>query len=733
MDDIEFLKSAHFSYKRQRVPTVMQMEMVECGAASLSMILGYHGRFCTLEELRIATGVSSDGVKASNIITAAQQYGLLAKAFKKSIEKLTELKPPFIVFWDFCHFLVVEGFSKKGVHLNDPALGPRCVTFTEFCKSYTGICLTFEIGDAFQKGGSPPSVFRALFRRLSGMKKVFLFLGISQACMLIPTLAFVAYTQIFIDDVFVSRYLDWKWYLLVSMSLTLLLHGALIYMRGKSVYRMNAKIAIKLSSQFFYHLLKLPLNFYQQRSSGDLAYRLQLNDTVINIITGQLSRAALNSLLVVIFGGIMFFFSFWIGIIAILEAGISIALLLYINRSRVDKMGQYMQTQLKMMGYSVGGLQSIETIKSLGLEQDFFSKWANANTEWMVSTQEFGKVNVFLSVLVPVVKGLSNAATLAVGAYLVITGKLSIGMLMALKIITHHFVGPLLEFVSLGQSLQQTKIDLLRLDDTLNNQVDSTFIHRKAEVPEVSELKLSGSLKMQDVSFSYSEVTGECIRGVSLEMQPGKTIGIVGPTDAGKSTLAQLIVGLYEPCNGSILFDEKKRSDIPINTFHNSVSIADQSTNLFNASIKENLTMWNSSISMYQMIEATKDACVHKNILSKPGAYDYLMTEQGTDFSGGERQRLEIARALVTNPSIMVLDEALSALDSETEAKVLERIRRRGCSCIVISNRLSTIRKCDEILVLDRGEIVQRGTHVSLSEEQGFYKEVIIEGGKSGY
>ncbi|MCH9630767.1 MAG: Toxin RTX-I translocation ATP-binding protein [Chlamydiia bacterium] len=732
MEDLDFLKTATFPYKREKVPTVMQMEFVECGAASLSMVLSYYKRFCTLEELRVATGVSSDGVKANNILVAARDYGLIAKAFKKSIPNLVNLKPPFIVFWNFNHFLVVEGFCKKGVHLNDPANGPRLVTFKEFCGSYTGIALTFKKGEDFKPGGKEPSVFGALFKRIKGLKSVFLFLGITQACMLIPTLAVVAFTQIFIDDVFMNKYLDWKWYLIISMAIALLLHAFLIWMRGKCLYRTNAKIAIKLSSQFFYHLLKLPLNFYQQRSSGDLSYRLQLNDTVINIITGQLSRACLNSVLIIVYGVIMFYFSFWIGLIAVIEAGVNVALLLFINRSRVDKMGKYMQSQLKMMGYSVGGLQNIETIKSLGMEQDFFSKWANANTDWLVSTQEFGRVNVFLGTLTPFFKSLTSAATLGVGAYLVIKGNLSIGMLMALKIITAHFVGPLLEFVSLGQSLQKTKIDLLRLDDTLNNPQDPHYTERVDcdTIDEDHSGKLDGSLKVENLSFGYSTVTGECLKDLSFELKPGGTLGVVGPTDAGKTTLAQLLVGLYSPNSGTILYDGKEKKDIPISVFQNSISLADQTVNLFMGTVRDNITMWNTSVRTVTLLDAAKDAMIHDSIIERQESYEYTMKEQGTDFSGGERQRLEIARALATNPSLIILDEALSALDAETEMEVFHRLRGRGCSCLVISNRLSTIRKCDEILVIDRGEIVQRGSHDSLVKEDGFYKEVIVEGGK---
>lgn len=731
MDDIEFLKSCKNLHKRVRTPTVIQMEFVECGAASLSMMLGHYKRFCTLEELRIACAVSSNGVEAGQIIRGGKCYGLLGKAFKKTIQKLVEVEPPFIIYWNFNHFLVLEGFSKKGVYLNDPACGPRIVTFEDFCHSYTGIVITFQKTEEFKPGGSPPSVLNALKTRIVGLASTFVFLGITQACLLIPGLATVAFTQIFIDNIFIEHKLEWKWYLIFSIMTSMFLSIFLNWARGKCIYKMNAKVSIRLSSQFFFYILKLPLNFYQQRSSGDLAYRLQLNDTVINIITEQLSRVVLNLLLIGVYGSIMFYFSFWIGLIAVVEAIVNIIILAWINRKRTDAMSKVLQTNLQMIGYSVGGLQSIETIKSLGLEADFFSKWANTNTAFLTSNQEYGSVNIFLSVITPLFNGFCSALTVTVGALLVMKGSLSIGMLMALQSISGNFVGPLMELVELGKSLQQTKIDLLRLDDSLNNAVDPRFATAEPMLSDAESIdKLTGALSIKDISFGYSKATDPIVENISFDIQPGKIVALLGPTDAGKTTIATMAAGLYDPWAGEVLYDGKTRNHIPATIFKDSIAIVDQTINLFPGSIRDNLTLWNIDISEETIVEAAKDACIHDQIITREKGYKYEMKEQGIDFSGGERQRFEIARAFITKPSLLILDEALNGLDIETEKTILRNVKKRGCACLIVTNRLSAIRLCDEIIVVDRGAVLQKGTHHTLKNEEGFYKQVILAGGK---
>lgn len=731
MDDLQFLKSLKTKSKRARTPTVLQMELAECGVASLSMILSYYKRYCTLEELRCSCSSSNSGIQAEDILITARAYGLESKAIKRDIQSLVQEKAPYIAFWNFNHFLVIEGITRKGVFVNDPALGRRKITLDEFCKSYTGIILTFTPGKDFKPGGSASGVVSSLKKRISNIKDSFIFLAIVQACMLVPKLSMICFVQVFIDQIFMDKHLEWKWYLLFSIFICILLGAYLNWAQGKCLYKLNAKVSIQLVADFFFHILKLPISFYQYRSSGELAYRLQLNDEVVNTITQHLSRAALDLLLVGFYAAIMFYFNLWIGLISVAEALCVVLFFASIYRKRNDVVAQLQQNLIKTIGYEVGGLQNIETIKSLALESDFFCKWTNINTTHSLASQEYGRINTALTVVPSFINALSSTAILGVGALLVIRGEISIGLLVALKMVSSLFVEPLLELVKTAGVIQETKVNLLLLDDSLNNKLDSRFLREVPTIKKEQDVhKLKGDLSIKDLTFSYSRASSLVIDHISFELKPGKMVAICGPTESGKTTLAALIAGLYEPSSGELLYDGKKRSEIPSALLKSAVATVDRNIHLFPGTIRDNLTLWDKEASDEFIEEAARDACIHHVIASREKGYRYEMSEQGSDFSGGERQRLEIARALVSRPSILVLDEALSSVDAEIEKEIIRNIKRRGCACLILSNRLSTINLCEEVFVLDRGVIVQRGTHSTLKEEAGFYKEAILFGDK---
>lgn len=706
-----------------RTPTVLQMEVVECGAASLAMILGYYKKFLSLEELRITCGVSRDGVSAFNVVAAGKSYGLDSKGARLSVEDLQLLKGPCILFWDFNHFVVFEGFSKKGAHLNDPAQGRRTLSLDEFSKHYTGVTLTFEKTDAFKPGGSPPSAIGALKGRFKYSQPAFIYLSVAQLCLLIPPLASAALAQIFIDKILADHYFTWIWGVVIALLTALILNGLLLWFRGKCLYRLNAFLSISMSSKFLKHLMQLPTDYYDQRSSGDLAWRVQLNDTVINNITEKLAGALLNALQIAVYAVVLFSFSWIIALVGILEIVFNIALLLFINRTRQEMMAKVIQNQLQMIGFSVTGIAYMETIKSLGMESDFFSKWANFNTRWLLSQQSFGKRNIVLATLVPFFRSITNALVLGIGAYLILQGKLTIGMWTALHIIMGYFLAPIQELISLGETIQTTKINLLRLDDTTKNKKDHLFTSQK-EATE-SPVKLKGYFEMKDVDFGYTPTKPPVVQNINLSIAPGKSVAIVGGTGSGKSTITALAMNLYWPSKGEILYDNQKREEICPLSFCNSVSIVNQRIFLFSGSIRDNITLWNRSIPDELLITAAKDALIHEEVIKREGGYDHEIMEKGADLSGGERQRLEIARALVKNPTFLILDEATSALDAVTESLIIRNIKRRGCACLVIAHRLSAIRDCDEIIVLDQGKVVQRGTHESLKGVDGYYKELV--------
>lgn len=712
--------------KRIHTPTVIQMEAVECGAAALSIILGYYKCFVTLEELRIACGVSRDGSNASNMMKAAEHYGLDTRAYKKEVEDLYSLKPPYIIFWEFNHFVVVDHMAKKEVFINDPALGPRSVSIKEFSNSFTGIVMVFRPNEKFQKRGSPPSVIDALKKRLKNIRPIFLYLSIVQFSILIPTLAMASLSHTFIDKVFTDKNPNWIAGLIAGMIASAIFSSILIWFQETCLYKLKAFLSIVLSNNFFNYILKLPINFYQQRSSGDIAWRIQLNDIVIDQITQKIARAFLNAALVLIYAIIMLICD-WIAACTVIIGGLlNVLLLIYINRSRSNAMARLIQKYLHMTGFAVNGLQNMETIKSLGLENDFFSKWAGHNSEWISAHQDFDQKNNVLQTLSPFFNTLTKSSLICVGAFLIMKGEMSIGALVGIQIVAQRFLDPLNELVQLGQTTQEVKVNLQRLDDSLENRKDELFEETPTTTKPIDNVvKLKCSLEMKNVTFGYNRIASPFIDNFNLNLEPKKVIALVGHTGCGKSTIAKLALGLFHPWNGTITYDGYKRKELPQYLIHNSISFVDQDILLFSASIKDNITLWNSAITDKDIVEAAKDACIHERILMIEEGYNYILEEGGLNLSGGERQRIEIARALATNPSLLILDEATSSLDSITEAEILKNIKHRGSACIIVAHRLSTIKNADEIIVLDKGKIVQKGPHEVLKAEEGLYKELI--------
>lgn len=710
-------------YHRARTPTMIQMEATECGAAALGIILGYYGRFVPLEQLRLDCGVSRDGSLAINIVKSARRYGMESQGFKLDPTQLKEIKLPFIVFWQFNHFLVVEGFGRKKVFVNDPATGPRKMTYEEFEEGYTGIILTCEPGPTFEKGGKKESMHRMLTTRLKGCKAPLAFLMIIGIFLLLPGIALPTFTQIFVDQVLVRHVTNASLTILLGLLVAMLVTGILTGLQNYFLNRLNGKLSIRLSSEFLWHILRLPVEFYTQRYGGEIAYRLQLNDTVVFILTGQLVQAAINLLLVIVYGIVMFVYDPLIAGIGVAAALFNLLTMAWINRSRIDVYARYQQDLGKKIGFSIGGLQTIETLKATASESDFYGRWAGYFAKANNALKNVATYDIVLTSIPPLTQLLGASAVILIGGLRVIEGDMTIGMLLALQTLMTTFLYPITQFVYLGQNLQNLRSELSRLDDVLKNPVDkhlSTFsIH-----PDKKE-KLKGALELKNITFGYNRLAPPLIENFNLHLLPGQSIALVGPSGCGKSTLARLITGVYQPWEGEILFDGQPSSAYTREVFSRSVASVDQQIFLFAGNIKENLTLWDETLPELHLIQAAKDAYIHEDILLREKGYDSQMLEGGRNFSGGQRQRMEIARVLALNPSLLILDEATSALDSESEEEIIKRIRQRGCACLVIAHRLSTIRDCDEIIILDRGKVIQRGPHEQLKQEQGLYQELI--------
>ena len=714
--------------RRVRTPTLLQIEAVECGAAALGIMLGYYERIVPLTELRTECGVSRDGSKASNILKAARNYGLEAKGFKKQLSQLKDVEAPFIVFWNFNHFLVVEGFYKDKVYLNDPASGPRSVSLSEFDESYTGVALVMQPGEEFHQGGRKSNLLLGLWSRLKNDRQALAYCLVAGFFLTFAELVVPVFSQIFVDEILIEQRYLWLNPLLLAMTVSVVLQGALTLLQLRYLRRLKIKLSVSMSSRFLWHILRLPVGFYAQRFAGEISNRTSLNDDVADVISGELATTAIDAVMVVFYAIIMSQYDLVLTAVVVSFAAVNILTLQWISRQRKDANQKLLQEYGKAAGASIAGLQSIETIKASGVESDFFGRWSGYYTKAINSQQEIGMSNQTLAVLPVLLSALASAFLLLVGGLRVMDGYLSIGMLIAFQGMMQNFQTPVTNLVNLGGKLQELEGNLIRLDDVLDNPIDS-HVENSRKVRKNSGFtqlpKLHGRVELKNLTFGYSRLERPLIENFNLSIKPGQRVALVGGSGSGKSTVAKLLSGLYEPWSGEILLDGRVKSEIPQQILTNSLAMVEQDIVLFGGTVTDNLTLWDSTIPQQFITKACQDAAIDDVVNKLAGGYNANLAEGAANLSGGQKQRLEIARALVNNPTILVMDEATSALDSETEMIVDRNLRRRGCTCVIVAHRLSTIRDCDLILVLDKGKIVQQGTHEELWQQQGIYSRLI--------
>jgi NHLM bacteriocin system ABC transporter peptidase/ATP-binding protein len=721
------LKPKRVGERRVKTPTILQMEAVECGAASLGIVLAYYGRYVPLEELRVACGVSRDGSKASNLAKAARAYGLEVRAFKGEPAALPDLPVPQIVHWEFSHFLVVEGYAKDHIRLNDPASGPRKISWEDFSNSFTGIGLSLKPSPDFKRGGKPFSTLRALRQRLNGAQTALLFVILAGLSLVIPGLLVPTFTRIFVDDYLVRNARDWLVPLLVGMALTAVIRAGLTWLKEYYLLRLETRLSLGMSSKFFWHVLRLPVEYYYQRFAGEVGNRVAINDQVAYLLSAKLASTALDLVAIVFYAGLMWLYDPLLTGVAVFFALLNLVALRYVSRKRVDTNQRVLQERGKLTGTIMGGLLNIETLKAGGMESDFYARLSGEQASASQAEQQMSVYNQFLLVVPSLLMAVNTAGILALGGLRVVDGQLTVGMLVAFQTLMISFLDPINKLVELGTTLQDVQGGLKRLDDVFANPV-KTGLDELEDPQQVSQRqpKLTGQLELCNITFGYNRLEPPLIENFQLSLRPGSRVALVGVSGSGKSTVAKLVSGLFQPWSGEILFDGKPASEIERVTLTNSLAVVDQDIFLFKGTIRDNLTLWDSTIPDAQMTQAAKDACIHTEIALRSGGYSAQVSEDGRNFSGGQRQRLEIARALATNPTLLILDEATSALDPITEQLIDRHLRRRGCTCLIIAHRLSTIRDCDEIIVMQHGKIVQRGTHQQLRGVAGSaYAELI--------
>ncbi len=714
--------------KRVRTPTLLQMEAVECGAASLGIILGYFGLTVPLEEIRVECGVSRDGSKANNVLKAARKYGLEAKGYKyDDLTKLYDLPLPVVLFWNLNHFLVLEGFKGGKVYLNDPAKGPTKVTLEELNSSYSGVVMVFSPGPNFQKGGQKPSMIRSLRARLADSQLALIYVMLCGLMLVIPGLVVPTFTRVFIDEYIIGQRAFMVPRLLMAMAATAVVLMVLTWLQKYYLLRLETKLSLLHSSRFFAHLQRLPVPYFVQRFAGEIGSRVAINDGVAKVIASKLTTTAIDLCVVVFYAALMFKYDVTLTFAVISVSLLNVVIIQTVARVRTDISRRLQLDKGKLMGTSMGGLQMIETLKATGGEAEFFGRWAGYQAKSLVGEQGLSVISETTGTVPALVGTLATLIVYIMAGFKVMDGEFTIGMMVAYQTLVASFNRPLASLVSFSSLLQELRGDMTRLDDVLAYPQDATYTRLEAatQSDDHATLKLTGKVQLTGITFGYSPLEPPLIEGFNLVVNPGERVALVGGSGSGKSTIAKLVAGLYAPWAGEVLFDDKPRNALPRHLITNSVAVVDQEVFLFGGTIAENVAMWDGTLSQSRIMTACRDAAIDEVIEAREGRYDAVLEEGGKNMSGGQRQRLEIARALAGEPTIVVLDEATSALDSHTETVIDESLRRRGCTCIIIAHRLSTIRDADKIVVMKRGKVVQEGTHDTMKDVPGPYRDLI--------
>ncbi|MFJ7070271.1 NHLP family bacteriocin export ABC transporter peptidase/permease/ATPase subunit [Streptomyces sp. NPDC101115] len=711
-----------------RTPTVLQMEAVECGAAALATVLGHHGRFVPLEELRIACGVSRDGSRASNLLKAARSYGLTAKGMQMDLAALAEVAAPAVLFWEFNHYVVYEGMGRRlgrsGVYVNDPAKGRRFVPMEEFDTAFTGIVLVFEPGAGFRRGGRRPGVLDAVPARLRGTSGT-MAAAVLASVLLVAVGAWVpALSRTYIDTFLIGGRSSLLGVLFAAMATALVLTAALTALQQSNLLRGRVVSSTLGGARFLRHLLRLPVAFYAQRSPADLVQRLRSNDQVAETLARDLSAAGVDAVVVLLYAVLLWTYDPQLTLVGVGVALLNVVALRITVRVRATGTHKLRAESARLTNTSYGGLQLIETIKATGGEDGFFRRWSGQHAVTLDVQQRLGVPGAWLAIVAPTLAALNSALILMIGGLRAVEGHLTVGLLVAFQSLVTGFTAPVARLGGVAGRIQDFAADVARLKDVENFPVDP--VHTRRE-PAAGARRLTGHVEIDGVTFGYSPLDAPLLKDFSLAVGPGQQVALVGGSGSGKSTVSRLIAGLYAPWEGAVRIDGMPLADIPRGALAASVSFVDQDVFLFEGTVRDNVALWDPSVPDEAVVAALADAAVLDVVSRRPGGIHSRVEQDGRNFSGGQRQRLELARALVRDPSVLVLDEVTSALDAVTEREVIDNLRRRGCACVVIAHRLSTVRDSDEILVLDRGTVVERGRHAGLLAAGGPYAELVKE------
>jgi len=708
-----------------KVPVILQMEALECGAASLAMVLAYYGKWIPLEQVRYDCGISRDGSNAKNILQAARGYGMQAKGFRRTPEMLKkEGAFPCIIHWNFNHFVVLDGFKKDRAVLNDPARGCVEVSSEEFDRAFTGVCLQMAPGPDFTPSGKKKSTLAFAKEHLKGEGASMAFVLLTALVAAVIGVIHPAFSRVFLDRLLTNQNPEWVGGFLLLLGALAVLQVVNALIRQMYTLRIEGKMAISANVKFMWHVLHLPVDFFSQRMAGDLAVRKSTNGLIASILLEHILPAVLDILMLVIYLAVMVQYSVLLAAISVCGIVLNVVLTQLVSQKRANITRVKLRDEGKLRGQTVSGIEMIETIKASGAENGYFERWSGYQASLNIHKVDLLQTDGIFTLIPTLLMQLLNSIILGLGLLLVMRGQLTIGMLLVFQTLLAGMWEPVNKLIKATDVIRETGTNMERIDDVMKYETD-ILDKPSADPGPDGYSKLRGRVEMRNVTFGYSRLAPPLIENFSMVLEPGQKIAFVGASGCGKSTLAKLLVGLYQPWSGEILFDGKPIREIDRNVFTGSIAMVDQDITLFEDTIANNIKMWDESIEDFEMILAARDASLHEIVMQRENGYQYKMLEGGKDFSGGQRQRMEIARVLAQDPTIVIMDEATSALDAKTEYEVVNAIKDRGISCIVIAHRLSTIRDCDEIIVMERGQIVERGRHEELMKLHGKYEEMI--------
>lgn len=714
-----------------KVPVILQMEATECGAACLCMILAYYKKWVSLENMRGDCNVSRDGSNAGHLVKTARSYGLKSGGYRCGTESIRQMKLPAVIHWGFNHFVVLCGFGRDYVLINDPACGRTKVSLKEFDEYFTGIVLTFEPGEDFSPGGSKKNVLSFAKERLHGTSAAIIFVAVTGILTAAPDIAAPALSRIYVDEILNGNNFQWLAPFLWAMAGILVFQTVALLIQTIYMLKVHGKLAASANAIFMWHVLRLPIEFFSQRFAGDIANRQSSNEKIAQTLVGELAPVFLHLSMTVFYLSVMLSYSHLLTVIGLITVAVNLFVTQYMAKKRIDLARSRMRDEGKLSSVAMSGIEMIETIKASGAEDGFFERWSGYYSNSGNAVVEFNNKVSRIEIIPGLMAEIANITVLFLGAYLIMSGDFTAGMLLGFQGFLSALIMPVDAFLKAGQKFQEMRADMERVEDVMNYKTDVDY---KESGDEVLFSKLTGRLEIKNVTFGYNRLAPPLIENFSLELHPGSSVAFVGGSGSGKSTLAKLISGLYRPWSGEVFFDSKSVVDIKREVFTGSLAVVDQDIVLFEDTVSENIRMWDKSIEDFEILLAARDAQIHEDIMKREGGYQSVIRENGRNFSGGQCQRLEIARVLAQDPTIVILDEATSALDAKTELEVIRAIKNRGITCIIIAHRLSTVRDCDEIVVLRNGHVVERGTHRELYALGGEYAGLVSteEGENSG-